>query len=298
MSENVRAKQVVSTNQHAGTDQATASASEMRSMVISYDDAVKGLSTLTSDTCKEKVLSVFIARDVLADALTKNRSISKELAFDLAEIDQKLKDRASLIVRCINPSTLNKWRDTFQPSQGAWWWSLDQRVNELEQRHSAIWTILTVFAFTLTLSIATDITGRFFSGVPDKLSIISTSSQVFLALLAGSTFTSAGRDWLGKLLTSFHIKRGLQPLASFLLSLIVLFIIIGFRYSLPAIARYYNREGNESLKENKKADAHASFQRAVYLDPENYEAQYNLANSYEESSTMTKQSLVIRRQLS
>jgi tetratricopeptide (TPR) repeat protein len=281
MSENIKAQQVTNTIQNTDADQSTASASEVRSLVISYCNAVEGLSTLESDTCKQKVLSVLMARDVLADALTKNRLIPKELAFNLAELDRKLQEQASLILSCVNSLTLGQWRETFQPPQEAWWWALDQRVNEFEQRHSVKWTILTVFAFTLTLSIAADITSRFFSGIPDKLSIISTSSQVFLALLAGSTFTTAGRNWLGKLLSSFHIKKGLQPFASFLFALVILFAAIGFRYSLPAIARYYNREGGKSLEQNKMAEALSSFQRAVSLDPENYEAQYNLAHSYE-----------------
>jgi hypothetical protein len=253
----------------------------LQNQLIDYGNSIDNLSKAKDGDRKQEVLNVLMARNAIGHTLSSSKSVPHQLRLTLAELDRKLKDHANLVVNYVGSSILEDWRDTFQPPPSAWWWALDKRVSELEQKRAALWIILTGFAVTLTLSIAADVSSRFLSGGPDRLGILSTSSQVFLALLAGSTFTQAGRVWLGNLFSSFHIRRGLQPFFSFLLALLVLGAVIGFRYSLPSIARYYNHEGSESFKQNKVAEALANFQRAISLDPENSEAQYNLAYTYE-----------------
>ena len=74
-------------------------------------------------------------------------------------------------------------------------------------------------------------------------------------------------------------RPGLQPFFGFLLALVVLSAVIGFRYSLPAVARLYNQRGAGSLRDNKVSAALSDLQRAVSLNPDYPEAQYNLGNA-------------------
>src|SRR5262249_2969923 len=56
---------------------------------------------------------------------------------------------------------------------------------------------------------------------------------------------------------------------------------IAFRSSLPAIAKLYNERGTRFLQDNKVGAALDDFQRAVSLNPDYPEAQYNLAYTQE-----------------
>jgi tetratricopeptide (TPR) repeat protein len=140
---------------------------------------------------------------------------------------------------------------------------------------------LTAFAVALALGLTTDVTRRFLSGGPDKVGLFSLSAQIFLALLAGGTFTQAGRQWIENAFDSFKIRKKHQARASFLLTAFVLLVIVGFWFLLPLFADYYNERGLAHLREGKLTHAVTSFERAVALNPDSARALYHLANAHE-----------------
>jgi tetratricopeptide (TPR) repeat protein len=255
--------------------------SSLQDLILKYRTAIESLPNRAEPGCEGVVLTVLLARQHLAKVIAKGSHKPSDLFTEIGDLDEQLKSKAGVIISCTGSKTFQRWRDLFQPTEGAWWWFLDRRVNDAERARTIIWVLLTGFSITLIISVAADVSSRFLVGVPDRLSILSTASQVFLALLAGSSFTQAGREWVGRLLAAVHVRRGLQPFFGFILALVVLSAIIGFRYSLPAVARSYNQRGVEALRDKKVGAALANFQRAVSLNPDYPEAQYNLANVQE-----------------
>lgn len=267
----------------------------LRSKLAEYEAAIANLPVAGKINCDQAVMAVLVARDEVARVFSKSQPVPDDLRFDLARVDQILRTRGTVIDERVGSATLARWRETFQPPGSAWWWSLDRLATDSEQKRNVLWIILTGFGVTLAIAFATDISSRFLSGGPDKFGIFSTSAQLFLALLASSSFTQVGREWLGNGLSSFGIKRKFQPLFSLVLTLIVLVGILGFRYTLPGIAKRYNQQGLEYLIENKVTPAMRSFERAVALDPESAEAHYNLGNAYEEVFDYDKALIEYRR---
>ncbi len=254
---------------------------ELQTRVSNYRAAVENLPNHGERNCKDAVLTLLLARDELANAIHRSPHLTNDLVTEMSGLDEQVKANAHVMFTCAGSKTFQNWRDLFQPPESAWWWFLDKRVSDSEKARMVVWVLLTGFAVTLTISITADISSRFLVGVPDKLSILSTAAQVFLALVAGSSFTQAGREWAARLLAAFHLRPKLQPLFGFLLSLIIVLVTIGFRYSLPSIASYYNQRGAQSYQENKGGAALEDFKRAVALNPDNSEAQYNLAYAHE-----------------
>lgn len=145
-----------------------------------------------------------------------------------------------------------------------------------------IWIILAGFFLTISVSFTTEITRRFLSGGADFLSTFSTLSQAILTLLAGSTFTQVGRDWLIRVFRSVGIERQFRDRWIAGLAFIVLSIVLTLRFSLPAIAIFYNNWGYRLQDQGLLASALANYQRAISLNPDYAEAHYNLARIYEE----------------
>ncbi len=257
------------------------SESNLQELVSDYSTAIESLPNGGEQDCARLALTVLLAREYLAREISKGTHKASDLFTKISDLDRDLKSKANVLISCAGAKTFQSWRDIFQPHESSWWWFLDKRISENEKARTIVWVLLTGFAVTLTISIAAEISTRFLVGIPDKYSILSTASQVFLALLAGSSFTQAGREWIGRLLGAMRVKSRLQPFFGFVLALVVLSAAIAFRSSLPAIANLYNERGSRFLQDNKVGSALEDFHRAVSLNPDYPEAQYNLAYTQE-----------------
>jgi len=113
--------------------------------------------------------------------------------------------------------------------------------------------------------------------------------QTLLALLAGSAFLSAGREWLEKLFAQMHINRKFQGASRIYLAFAVLVVTFGIRILLPdMVARYRNDKGNEAIKASLLPTAVENYQQAVALKPYYEEANFNLALAYDKSQEYAK----------
>lgn len=255
---------------------------DLSERVDEYARAVAKLPHAKGERCEAgTVLDALRARDAVARSLERGSRASAELCRLLVESDAALKKQSVFVDDCVGAATLADWRDTFRPSTSAWWWALEGRAAASAQRRSLVWTVLTAFAVALALGLTADISRRFLTGGPDKVGLFSMSAQIFLALLAGGTFTQVGRQWLEGAFEAFGVGKKRQPLASFLVTAAVLLAVVIFWLSLPLFADFYNDRGLAQLGEEKTTHAVESFERAVALNPNSGRAHYHLANAHE-----------------
>jgi tetratricopeptide (TPR) repeat protein len=249
--------------------------------IAAYQAALDDLSQETPDS-QPKVIRVLIARDAVAQVASIAPPLAPEEFCRFSELDAQLKANAARIDRLVGRSTLAGWRETRQPPAGTWWWSLDERAAAAESKPSPFWAILAGLFLALSLSLTAEIARRFLSGGADFFSVFSTVSQGLLALLAGSTFTQAGRQAVEGALSRLGIERSIQDGWKMGLALAVLLVVLGLRFSLPIIARLYNNHAARLQQNGSVTSAIENYQRAISLDADYAEAHYNLGTAYED----------------
>ena len=226
-------------------------------------------------------LAIALARDAVARALAGAPNVTAEDVSEVAELDGRLRRQATELT--VDRPVFAAWRTAMQPPAGAWWWALDEVADSAAPRPHAIWAILAGVCITVALSLAAEISVRFLSGGPDFLGLLSTLSQAFLALLAGSAFTRAGSEWVDRFLTRRRAAKKSHGAWKTLFALAVLAAIVLLRFSLPSIARLYNDRGVRLQQAGKITSARQSFARAIKLNPDYAAAHFNLGSVHEET---------------
>jgi len=249
--------------------------------IAAYQTALDQLPAQKTDTFAAQVMSVLLARDRLAQALSQSAPTVAAIN-TIGELDQRLRSAATSIDGIVGSGTLAAWRESKQATASAWWWHLDERAAEAE-RPSVAWALLAGFFLTISLSITADIARRFLAVGPDFLGVFSTLMQGFLTFLAGRSLTEAGQRQLEHLLASLNIRRRYAHMANTAAALAVLLLVISLRLSLPSLARYYSAQGAILQQSDRITDAILSYQRAISLSPNYAHAHYNLGTAYEQS---------------
>jgi tetratricopeptide (TPR) repeat protein len=104
-----------------------------------------------------------------------------------------------------------------------------------------------------------------------------------VALLAGSSLTPVGRQWIDRLAAAFGVRSArLRARLNFAIAAAVLLVIAAVRLSLPSIARLYNDHGARMQASGRMADAATAFRRALSLNPDFAQSSYNLATIHED----------------
>jgi Tfp pilus assembly protein PilF len=238
---------------------------------------------------------ILIVRDDIARLLETGSHANEATFGRIVELDKRLKGNARTIVGILGEDTLINLREATQKPVTAWWWFLDKRAaediardNEVEQKRNALWVILTALCVTISLSLIAEILKRFFSGGRDWLGVVSTIIQAplllihaVLGLLAMGTLTDPGRQWIEKLLTQIGLFTKYGAIKRLIIAAVVLILVVGFRLSLPSIARSYVRRGTRYIVQNNQSRAMDDYQRAISLDPDDARAHYGLGTVYE-----------------
>jgi len=114
------------------------------------------------------------------------------------------------------------------------------------------------------------------------------SQSVLMLLTTGGVLTEAGRKGIEEVLSQLGIKKYLWQEVKLGLSVVLLFLLIGFRASLPQIAAYFNERGLNKYLDGNWSSAQSDYELALALNPDNAEAHYNLGRLYEDLEELDK----------
>lgn len=149
------------------------------------------------------------------------------------------------------------------------------------QRISVTLNVLAALFLTISITMLTDFTRRLLSSDPDSVGILSISVQAVLAVVATSSFTTAGWAWLGGLLQRFGTGVHNKAQWRFALALGLVCVLAPLWHYLPPIlAEHYNAQGF-NLRASDPGEALQNYERAVALNPQLHLAYVNLGGLLE-----------------
>jgi tetratricopeptide (TPR) repeat protein len=240
----------------------------------------KALASYRQDN-PQTLLALLLARDRVESCRIKQSPLTLDVINSLAQLDQQtIKIITYELGDSKKKDSISKWRRTYQPPKGFWWWYLDKEVADEQKERDILWEALTVALFISTATLATDIIRRLWAHTPDNWAIFGT---ILTLLITASPFTKNGREYLQWLLrriprlsTRHHSK-----IATATAFVSLLFIaILRFAY-LPNLAQSYNSRGVDALQNGHLNTARQYFQRAIAIDNNLAASYYNLAAGYE-----------------
>jgi Tfp pilus assembly protein PilF len=244
-------------------------------LVVAMGKYQQALDALSDDF--PTLLPVLLARDSVEAVRQKALSPPVDHAQRLIALDRQLTKQ----VEHLALKDLAVWRQTFAPSQGHWWWFLDQGLAEREEEKDLIWVLLTGTLTMVTLALATDIVRRLWDGAPDTLSVLGT---LVTLVLTGSPLIKRGRELVQAFLNKIpRLKPRFQAEVMTAMAFVALALVVVGRFVLmPQLARQYNNWGYDAVHAGNLNAAEGHFRRAVALDADLSVGYYHLANVYEE----------------
>lgn len=242
----------------------------------------------------EQILKVLVARDAVRIALiAEKKDVVKESIMTLFELDSQLKKLEEVIAQGVN---LASWRISLNPPPEAWWWYFPPPIHHWD-RLDWLWNSLTVASMTVSFSLLADIGPRFWAGGPTTVGAFAVIGPSVLSLLAGGgALTKTGRETIERLLVTFKVPKHFWQEVSCGAAALVLLGLVGFRFSLPQIATWYNEQGeqqqypkeNEGMTTEKLASAEYNYKRALKLNPDYADPHFNLGRLYEMRQDLKK----------
>ncbi|NEO86914.1 MAG: tetratricopeptide repeat protein [Spirulina sp. SIO3F2] len=254
------------------------------------------LETLNSSDVKtwrdDDVMGLLITRDELqvqldaaiAPPTNSALHITTEQRLQLTRFDQSLTQLGPQIASHV---IAKKWHKTLSPPEAAWWWHFKPPVHALDHL-DWLWTSIAAVGLTINLSLLSDIALRFLSGTPGFLSSLGALVPTLLTVASGGAFTKGGQQTLKNFLQSLRIPSYLHQEANAVLAWSLFALLFRFYSVLPEIANYYIEWGVTAHHEGNLATAQEYFERALYLDPNNAEAQFQLGVLYEDFNVIRK----------
>lgn len=251
---------------------------ELEAAIANYRWAMEQLS---QDLNTTTILRLFYARDQICELLQMTPKTLVPHQTELLALDLALRDYAWRIVEIVN---LPQMRRSFNPSDQAWWWFLDQDLPPHKwDRFDWLWQSLTVSGWTINLALLGDIASRFVMGgigVGGATAVILPT--ILTGLKARSDLQEKGQDVIKFVFEKFGVKSHFREEAKLISTVALLVIFGGFWLSLPSISRLYNYLGDRSLKVGEIEEAKNNFKRAIALNSNNTKAHYNLGYIYED----------------
>jgi tetratricopeptide (TPR) repeat protein len=175
--------------------------------------------------------------------------------------------------------SLPGWRQTFHPPDTHWWWFLDQKAEEREQRNDLPWVLLTGTLLLLTATLTAEILRRLWDGAPDFVSILGT---LLTLTLTASPLVKRGPElaqWFFERISWLKPRFRAEAMAS--MAALAFVAVLAVRLLLPQLAIVYNNQGFAALQAGNLTKAQQKFQRAVALNPDIVVPYYNLADVYQ-----------------
>ena len=227
----------------------------------------------------DRLLALLLARDLVHGHLKDGEKDALAAIGRIAELDREL---YRLVSRSPLRSQLPSWRATAARGPDSWWWYLDhEQVQAQRDDQNWLWSALALVVLAIGLAFFIDTSRRFMSAGPDIISSFSVAFQLLLAVgVAGGVLTRSGQAMFARLFSRWPPFRWAQ--VRLLLAAGLLLVILAFRITLPGFAVYFNNQGRENQRLGAFHTAQRDYERAIQLQPEMYEAHYNLALLHEE----------------
>ncbi|MCA9941825.1 MAG: CHAT domain-containing protein [Ardenticatenaceae bacterium] len=171
-----------------------------------------------------------------------------------------------------------------------------------------VYRLLSAILFIVSAGFVLEITQRFLAGSPDPLGITYLLGQAVVTLYgAKEALSKLGGDSLETIFDISRLSVTFRPLIRLIIAVVVLAVtLLSFSIFLPDLSRCYNNwglfaqfggikdldgDGVSDLgcrifpwgKQLVQISAERRFERAIYLNPNNAVAHYNLAQYYETS---------------
>ena len=254
-------------------DSARRSAPTPPSLAAMLEKYTQALDALTDDV--PMLLPLLLTRDRVEAALRKTQPPSSSQVQQLIALDERLCKQTSHLPLDNLPS----WRQTLHPSDGHWWWFLDQKAAERERKNDLPWRLLTGTLTLLTITLAAEILKRLWDGAPDTLSVFGSLLTLTLTASPLVKRRSEIAEWVVRRIPWISPRFRAESLAA--LSALTFTLVLACRLLLPSLAIGYNNQGLAALQAGNLARARQKFQRAVALDPHQAISYYNLAKAYQ-----------------
>ena len=253
---------------------------------------------------EKAVLAVLTARDEVQTTLDDARSMSAEDVMALRQWDQKLREYSPTIATV---PALDEWRSLLNPPESAWWWHfeppssmpwLEQKFKWLN-RFDALWTFLTLFFLTISVTLLLNTLTRFVEGGLDSFGTLAVVMQALLTVVGGAAaLTEQGRKWVESWLLRLRIPKSFWQECSTLVSLVVLILVFGiYQFGLPKVAQMLHEQGRITHYQRNHFDSAQQFYRkAIALHPDFARAHYDLgilSEDLQQLETATEQYQIV-----
>ena len=245
-----------------------------------YTEALDALEQAQDDGAEPALLEALLARD----ALDRSFSTPPDAAAftHAASLDARLKTLAPKTLEALSHDPLAPWRATRppprDPPESAWWWYPPPKATPKEPPG---WTLFSFLAGAVAVALVLEVGRRFLQGGESASSLVGTSLQAVIGLVAGGSFTPLGRRWLEALLERWGVRRRTRWRR--FLSIGFLGLALGFFGSTSWMADIFEGLGYASYNQGRLSQSIRRFERAVALDPGNAGARYALAFAFEDA---------------
>ncbi len=221
------------------------------------------------------------------------------------QLDGRLKAQSPMIQQVIKPSDWQGVLPTFNEplpwyDRSNWIWrGIFNEPLPWHDRYDWIWRGISLVCFGISLVFLLDIFNRFSTGGLEFLNtllILLSGGITFLS--GGASLTNRGQESSEQVFNSFGIdQRWWDELRCLTAILALALLIMIWWFGLPVASECYTYQANPGLScfitGNARSSSsngqrasiavrEANYQRAIALDPENYDAHLNLAQLYEE----------------
>lgn len=248
----------------------------LASVLQQYEQVLDKLET-TGPPTEAIILSVLTTRDLLQTALAGDAAVTDAIRLKIFQLDQRLRQQAEAIARGI---PLTTWRDSVSPPSTAWWWHFPEVVDPRD-RLDWIWDALTLTTMTANISLIMNISSKFLTGGLDFWGAFAVVSQSVLALLTGGgVLTESGRRSVDTVLQSLGVTRYRWNETKFGMAMSLFLVLLGLHGSLPQIARFYARQGEQQQAQGNLTSAQDRLKRSLQLNPNDARVNYDLGKLY------------------
>lgn len=255
---------------------------QLKDALQNYKEALREWEKASPSPNETQILAVLNARDAIEVLLANSRVTEASCQKDLVELDQQLKQKASLVAKTLD---WEAYRSSLKEADlKSWWWYLEQQIPiHSWDRFDWLWRGLNVGCWTVNLALLLDIIPRFLlkgTGLGGALAIALPS--ILTLIQARSEFTEAGQKGFDQLLQRLGIAPHLRQEVKLGTNFLLLLFLVAFRFNLHHIANLYNKSGVKLYNQGQIATAESKFLQALAIDGNNIQAHYNLGNIYED----------------